>query len=73
MSHRFQIEDLSEREQFDVKLQISLRANAINIMKFYDDKTRFEDYVLEREKKLRKLLQCDENPLIFDKEKQIFP
>ena len=64
---------MGERMQFDVRLQISLRSNAINIMKHYPEKKKFQDYIDEREEKIRILLNCNENPLIFQDGKQIFP
>lgn len=64
---------MGERLKFDVRLQVSLRSNAINIMKHYEDKDRFMKYIDEREEKIRILLNCDENPIITEKGKEIFP
>lgn len=73
LANRYQLKDLTERQQFDVRLQISLRANALNIMTHYDDKGKFVNYIKDREQKLRNLLGCEENPIIFDGDSQIFP
>lgn len=67
------LKELPERLQFDLKLQVSLRSNAINIMKHYEDATKFQNYISEREEKIRILLNVTENPVIIDGETQIFP
>jgi hypothetical protein len=59
--------------RFDVKLQISLRSNAINIMKHYEDKDKFKLYIRDREEKIRILLNCDETPTIRENGEVIFP
>ncbi len=70
---RVNLKELPERLQFDLRLQVSLRSNAINIMKHYEAKEKFQEYIQEREEKIRILLNLTENPLIFDGESQIFP
>lgn len=73
MARTFSILEMSERQQFEIRLQVSLRSNAISIMKHYEDKDRFREYINEREEKIRILLNCSENPVIMDGEKQLFP
>jgi hypothetical protein len=59
--------------RFDVKLQISLRKNAINIMEHYEDKEKFTAYIQEREEKIRILLNCTDNPTITENGAILFP
>lgn len=59
--------------RFDLKLQISLRKNAINIMEHYEDKEKFRHYILEREEKIRILLNCSDNPTITENGEKLFP
>ncbi len=59
--------------RFDIKLQISLRKNAINIMEHYDDKEKFKQYIHEREEKIRILLNCTEDPTITENGEELFP
>ena len=73
MSRRFELSALDDRLRFDVQLQISLRSNAIKIMEHYPDKQKFMKYVGEREEKIRILLNCDENPVILDNGREVFP
>lgn len=70
---KIMLRDLSERLQFDVRLQISLRSNAINIMEHYEAKQKFLDYISEREEKIMVLLNVTERPVIMDGDSQIFP
>lgn len=73
MAKTVYLNDLPDRLQFDLKLQISLRSNAINIQEHYEDKARFQEYIDEREEKIRILLNIDENPVIFDGKTQLYP
>ncbi len=73
MPKKIQLNELPERLQFDLKLQISLRNNAINIGKHYEDKSRFQNYIDEREEKIRILLNETENPVIYDGSDQLYP
>lgn len=65
--------DLPDRLKFDLRLQASLRRSAINIMAFYEEKGEFQEYISEREEKIRILLNVQENPQIFENGNQIFP
>ncbi len=73
MTKEIELSQLPERMRFDVKLQISLRKNAINIMEHYEDKEKFNIYIQEREEKIRILLNCSENPIITDNGLKLFP
>ncbi len=59
--------------RFDIKLQISLRNNALNIMEHYEDRSKFKTYIQEREEKIRILLNCKENPIITEDGNKLFP
>lgn len=59
--------------RFDIRLQVSLRSNAINIMSHYEDREKFKAYIKEREEKIRILLDCKENPTLTENGKRIFP
>ncbi len=70
---KIQLKDLPERLRFDVRLQISLRSNAINIRSHYEEQSRFQNYINDREEKIRILLNVTENPEIFDGDNQLYP
>jgi hypothetical protein len=73
LTKEIELSGLSERMQFDIKLQISLRNNALNIMDHYEDKSKFQTYIQNREEKIRILLNCQENPIITENGNKIFP
>ncbi|MCL6091119.1 MAG: hypothetical protein M1393_08795 [Candidatus Thermoplasmatota archaeon] len=64
---------MDEKLQFDVKLQIALRNTALQIMKFYSDTERFKNYVADREKKLKTILDSGEDVEIFNGGTKLFP
>jgi hypothetical protein len=70
---RFDISVMDEKLQFDVKLQIALRNTALQIMKFYSDTERFKNYVADREKKLKTILDSGEDVEIFNGGTKLFP
>ena len=70
---RIELSQLPERMRFDIKLQISLRKNAINIMGHYEDKEKFRQYIREREEKIRILLNCSEDMTITENGESLFP
>lgn len=67
------VSDMNEGVRFHVKLEIALRANAIRIQKLDSDPERFSEYVMEREQKIRKLLDSEGDLRITQDGKQIFP
>ena len=73
MVKRFDISVMDEKLQFDVKLQIALRNTALQIMKFYSDTERFKNYVADREKKLKTILDSSEDLEIFNGGTKLFP
>ncbi|MDA8143972.1 MAG: hypothetical protein M0T81_08320 [Thermoplasmatales archaeon] len=73
MVKRFDISVMDEKLQFDVKLQIALRNTALQIMKFYSDTERFKNYVADREKKLKTILDSGEDVEIFNGGTKLFP
>ena len=73
LPRKIQLKDLPERLQFDLRLQISLRNNAISIRIHYEDQSRFQNYIDEREEKIRILLNETENPVIYDGSDKLYP
>lgn len=67
------VSDMEEGTRFHVKLEIALRDNAIRIQKLASDPGRFLDYINEREKRIRKLLNSDDGITVTQNGKQIFP
>jgi len=63
---------LDDRKRFDVKLQITLYNTALKVMN-KEKKEDFEEYMQERVKKIRKLLNVEVGELkIFEEGKLIF-
>lgn len=73
MSKIFDINNFNERLKFEIKLQISLRKNAINVQGQSQYPDRFIEYIKEREERLRKLVGTTADFAIVDGEKQIYP
>ncbi len=68
------IDGMDSRLQFDVRLQIALRRNAIGIMAHSPEPERFARYIKERDQKIREILklQDDDIKIIF-RGKEIYP
>ncbi|OYT59853.1 hypothetical protein B6U71_02025 [Euryarchaeota archaeon ex4484_178] len=63
---------LNERKRFDVKLQIALYNTALKVMN-KEKKEEFEEYMRERVKRIRKLLNTEVGELkIFEGGELIF-
>jgi len=63
---------LNERKRFDVKLQIALYNTALKVMN-KEKKEEFEEYMRERVKRIRKLLNAEVGELkIFEGGELIF-
>lgn len=60
LSGIIEIGKLNPELQFQIRVQISLRSNALNIMKHYSKKEAFEKYIRDREEKIKLLLGTDE-------------
>ena len=56
MSKVFDINNLNERLKFEVKLQLSLRKNAMNVQEQSKYPDRYMDHIYEREQTLSQLL-----------------
>lgn len=69
----FDIKSFTEREQFELRLQISLRSNAVNIQKNSKHPERFEEYIRERDQKIKRLLGTTSTFVIKDDNNQIYP
>lgn len=68
------LDEIDPRLQFDVRLQIALRRNAIGIMNNSPEPDRFRNYVKERDRKIRSLLRInDEHISIVFQGKEIYP
>ena len=69
-----EIDGMDSRLQFDVRLQIALRRNAMGIMAHSPDPARFMEYIKERDLRIRKLLNAeDEDIRIVYSGKEIYP
>ncbi|MCL4335428.1 MAG: hypothetical protein M1402_04955 [Candidatus Thermoplasmatota archaeon] len=67
------IESLDPELRFKVRLEISLRKNAIAISNLNNDLERYRYYINEREERIRKLLSLTTDPVITLEGKQIYP
>ncbi len=67
------LEDLDRDTQFQVKLQIALRNNAIRIRELNHNHEKFIPYILERENKIRTLLGKEGEFIISEDGRNIFP
>ncbi len=63
------LEELSERERFEIKLQISLYFTAKKVI-VEERKEEFENYMEERKKKIREILNI-EHGKIYEKNELI--
>lgn len=73
MSKVFDINNLNERLKFEVKLQLSLRKNAMNVQEQSKYPDRYIEYIKEREQKLRKLLGTTAEFSIVDGKNHLYP
>lgn len=73
MTESIEIESLNLELQFQIRVQVSLRLNALNIMTHYDDKERFEKYVREREEKIKMLLGTDKSVILTYNGVHLYP
>lgn len=67
------LEDLDPDLAFKIRLQISLRKNALAIGESSDSPGKFLAYVSEREKSISSLLNSSGKPSIFFQGQQIYP
>ncbi len=75
LRREIRIDDLDQKLQFDIRLQIALRSNAIRIMENSQTPERFKQYISDRELKLKTLLNTLdlENVDVIYRGKRIFP
>ena len=67
------LEDLDPDLAFKIRLQISLRKNALAIGESSDSPEKFLAYVSEREKSIASLLNSSGKPVIHFQGQQIYP
>lgn len=72
MAKNIAVEELPERLAFDLKLQIALRKNAISIKENSKHPEKFDEYIQERENKIRKLLDTKDEIIVTEHGKVIF-
>ena len=69
-----EIDGMDSRLQFEVRLQVALRRNAIGIMAHSPDPSKFREYIKERDLRIRKLLNLEEDDIrIVYRGKEIYP
>jgi|GEM_PF-1375402 hypothetical protein len=72
MAKNIAVEELPERLAFDLKLQIALRKNAISIKENSKHPEKFDEYIQERENKIRKLLDTKDEIIVTEQGRVIF-
>ena len=72
MSKNVSVEELPERLAFDLKLQVALRKNALSIRENSKHPEKFDEYIQERENKIRKLLDTKDRIVLTEHGKVIF-
>jgi hypothetical protein len=72
MARNIAVEELPERVAFDLKLQIALRKNAISIKENSKHPEKFDEYIQERENKIRKLLDTKDEIIVTEQGRVIF-
>ncbi|WP_393971173.1 hypothetical protein OXIME_001431 [Oxyplasma meridianum] len=72
MVKKVAVEELPERLAFDLKLQIALRKNAISIQENSKHPQKFDEYIQERENKIRKMLDTKDEIVVTEHGKVIF-
>jgi hypothetical protein len=73
MVKTIQLSGFDERKKFEIKLQVSLRSNALKIKAQSKHPERFDEYISQRESRLRELVGTAGEMEIFDGEKKIYP
>lgn len=68
-----ELDALDPELRFRIRLEISLRKNAIAIGKLNGDVERYQYYIREREERIRKLLSLPSDPIITLSGKKIYP
>ncbi len=73
MTRVIDVNTLDEKSRFTLKLQLALRINAINIKKESKSPEKFDDYILERERLIRNMVNEEGDLRIVEGEKTLFP
>ncbi|MCL4332723.1 MAG: hypothetical protein M1162_04310 [Candidatus Thermoplasmatota archaeon] len=73
MSDRYVLENLDPDLAFKIRLQISLRKNALAIGESSNSPGKFLTYISEREKSIASLLNSSGKPVIHFHGQQIYP
>lgn len=73
MVKTIRLSDFDDRKKFEIKLQVSLRSNAIKIKAQSKHPERFDEYILQREAKIRELTGANGEMEILDRETRIYP
>ncbi len=67
------LEDLDQDRQFQIRLQISLLASAIDISKLYSDPARFEPYIRKRISRIIELVGQEGDFVVKYHGKVVYP
>lgn len=73
MTRVIDVNTLDEKSRFTLKLQLALRINAINIKKESKSPEKFDDYILERERLIRNMVNEEGDLRIVEGDKTLFP
>ena len=73
MTKTVSLSDYDERKKFEIRLQISLRSTAIKVKAQSKHPERFDEYIMQREQKIRELINSDGQIEIFDNGIKIYP
>jgi hypothetical protein len=73
LTDTIEIANLDRELQFQIRVQVSLRLNALNIMTHYDRKEKFEKYVMDREEKIKMLLGTNKPVILTFNGVRLFP
>ena len=72
MPKNVSLENLPERLAFDLKLQVALRKNALSIRENSKHPEKFDEYIQERENKIRRLLNTKDDVVLTEHGRIIF-
>jgi len=73
MAKTVSLSDYDERRRFEIRLQVSLRSNAIKIKAQSKHPERFDEYILQRDQKIRELIGSEGQFEIFENGIKIYP
>jgi len=73
MAKTVSLSDYDERRRFEIRLQVSLRSNAIKIKAQSKHPERFDEYILQRDQKIMELIGSEGQLEIFENGIKIYP